>query len=212
MNDDVEIETLGLKDLMFIEDQIKAIESQLDEMLEEGFEKELAPEPWQDSDKRYGYLHNPDLFKQFLGLSKLRTRYEKRRRILEGIPDDEEPRMGLSPECQDAFDLGVAWANYNRQNTAPKKMPIIKKLILLEAESRWESEGDNPTPRKTLFKEFASYARKDWELIAQKHGLELPMKIKLLGIKAMETLFQSIAGKDFIKIPDGVADDGAPKK
>jgi len=139
MNDDIDIETLGLKDLKFIEGQIEAIESQLDVIIEEGFEKELAPEPWQDSDKRYGYLHNPDLFKQFLDLSKLRTRYEKRRRILECIPDDEEPRIGLSPECQDAFDLGVAWARKKIKNTAPKSMPVIKKINLARSRSALES-------------------------------------------------------------------------
>jgi len=83
---------------------------------------------------------------------------------------------------------------------------------LLEAEARWKAQGDNPTPRKILLKEFAGYARQDWELIAIKHGFELPEKLQLYGVKAMETLFQSIAGKGFIEIPDGVADEGAPKK
>ncbi len=181
MNDDIDIETLGFKDLKFIKRQIKAIESQLDAILEEGFEKELAPESWQGSDKRYGYIDNPHLFKRYIILSKKRTSYDRRRRALEFIRPDEEPRIGLSIECQDAFDLGVEWENsrIGREKAYLRHDKLIpyKKLLLLVAEERWLEEGDeNPTPRDELFDEFSLYTSDQWHALARKH------KIKLLTV------------------------------
>jgi hypothetical protein len=178
MNDDIDIETLGLKDLKFIEDQIKAIESQLDVILEEGFEKELAPEPWQDSDKHYGYIDNPDLFKRYMTLSKQLTSYERRRRAIEIIRPDEEPRMGLSIECQDAFDRGVEWENSRsgREKSYRRHDKLIpyKQLLLLVAEERWLEEGDeNPTHRDELLIEFSGYTSDQWHALARKHKIKL---------------------------------------
>ena len=218
MNDDIEIEKLGLKDLKFIKRQIKAIESQLDAMIEEGFEEELAREPWQDRSQHYGHIYNMDLFKRYITLSKQRTSYDLRRRKLEFIRPDEDPRMGLSIECQDAFDRGVEWerskkARDNSHLRHDKLIPF-KKLLLLVAEERWLQEGDeNATFRDELLAQFSQYTSDQWHALARKHKIKLHVVPDKWMNDMAEEVFRLARRERLIHVPDRAVKGGRrPRK
>ena len=198
MNDDVEIEKLGLKDLKFIEDQLESIIHQMDELVSQGLYKKTI--------RNLGAMTDPKKFREHGDLIKLRIRYERRRNEITGEEFEPDPRDGLTAGEAYAFDKGVHWAQKNAKSSQGKsthqKWANFKKLLLLVAEERWLKEGDlNPTTRHDLFIEFSLYTRQKWVSLAKRFDL-LPLKVPDEWKNHMAiNLFKDANKKKIIHVP-----------
>jgi len=208
MNDETHIEELGLKHLDFIQKRLKEIELRMDQLVSEGL--------YQKTQRNLGVMPHPDKTKEHGELIKLRIRYERRQSELLDKPYEPDPRDGLSAGEALAFDKGAHWARWYDKHVSANKGHdhdrLLKRVILLEGEAIWESEGDNVTRRKDLLKKFDQMTTDQWRAVARKFGIVLPKQPGKVSFDAMEDLFRKANKLGWIKVPRKALYAGKPKK
>jgi hypothetical protein len=208
MNDETHIEELGLKHLDFIQQRLKEIELRMDQMVSEGL--------YQKTQRNLGILPFPEKMKEYAELMKLRIRFERRQSELLDKPYEPDPRDGLSAGEALAFDKGAHWARWYDKHVSANKGHdhdrLLKRVILLEGEAIWESEGDNVTRRKDLLKKFDQMTTDQWRKVASKFDIVLPKQPGKVSLDAMEDLFRKANKLGWIKVPRKALYAGKPKK